>query len=164
MRTAIAWSRTHVHRRSTDAAPVLSDQNHKPLHVICTYTNLLFVRAFACLTSVCDAEQLYTDAAPAYSARAIRIKACSKDRTKRRPRCARVLHGLKPNRCAQARKVNALASLSKFCVQHNAGAHRGRALGRAQIHATSARSLLYTPLDADTARALPGPLRLCIAC
>ena len=75
MRTAIALSRTHVHRRSTDAAPVLSDQNHKPLHVICTYTNLLFVRAFACLTSVCDAEQLYTDAAPAYSARAIRIKA-----------------------------------------------------------------------------------------
>jgi hypothetical protein len=56
----------------------------------------------------------YTQTQRPYSARAIRIKACSKDRTKRRPRCARALRCLENQTCSCAR-TRTLRKLAIAC-------------------------------------------------
>ena len=60
-----------------------------------------------------------------YSARAIHIKACSKDRTKRRPRCARALRCLEPNLCTYTNLAQACESV--FTLRASVGLRRSGA-------------------------------------
>ena len=63
-----------------------------------------------------------------YSARAIRIKACSKDRTKRLPRCARALRCLENQTCcARTHEHLAQACESVFTLRASVGLCRSGA-------------------------------------
>ena len=131
-------------------------------HNACTYTNLLLklARAFTLRASRPSETlssytqmQLYTDAAPVqrpYSARAIRIKACSKDRTKRLPRCARALRCLENQTCcARTRTLLKLARAFSPCVPHVGLRRSGAAI---HVYTAAAPTLSASRRVTKTAR------------
>ena len=85
-----------------------------------------------------------------YSARAIRIKACSKDRTKRLPRCARALRCLENQTCcARTRTLLKLARAFSPCVHHVGLCRSGAAI---HVYTAAAPALSASRRVTKTAR------------